>query len=398
MKNPPEEKLLIALTANRINQACSIIKTTPPDYPWLLQLAAKHKLHGIVAQRLLDLAKICDVDLPKADIKASLQLAVALNLQLKAGFLSIKEILKKLQVDFLLIKGFALDSSPLRAMNDIDILIQENDLKQVFKAMTTAGCTYVGSGVMSKKEFADPFSTLHWNNQFQFITPRTSTHVEIHTALFERDRIRLERLDRFLDRVDLFRAGCRYSADLDCNVPSPEANLALLCIHSTTKRSPAHNTYILRHALDLWSLLEEGIDMNRFINLCREWDIGYYACTAFRLSAIALTLPEIESMAAQLEPLLNKRERLLSQLHLNCYRGPGDAPFLRRKIFALFMPLAIAGGLKKGLSWYRKLLFPPVWYQEERYGITRNSPFFFLSYIYGPFVFIWRSLWGEKRI
>ena len=183
-----------------------------------------------------------------------------------------------------------------------------------------------------------------------------------------------------------FREHPRWDADLGCFIPSAEAVLALLCMHSATKRSPAHNTYILRHAYDIAGMLQQDLDMERFLFLCREWEIEYYARTAFRLTALSMGIQQPLEPAALLESGLSSRQRRLSGIHLKCFQGLGTASFFYRKVYALYMPSAIGGSFRKALQWYWQLIFPTLWQQRARFGIRRNSPAVFLTYLYGPFI------------
>ena len=149
-------------------------------------MAARHMLDGVIAQRLRELQKYCPECPINTDQFTNMQTAVAVNLRLRAELSRVITVLKHAEIDFLLIKGFALDVSPLRVMNDIDLLIHDNQLERAFAAMTAAGYRYMGSGVMSEEEIRDPFSTLDWNNQFQFESPAYPVGIEIHTALFEK--------------------------------------------------------------------------------------------------------------------------------------------------------------------------------------------------------------------
>ncbi|TVR58252.1 MAG: hypothetical protein EA426_10530, partial [Spirochaetaceae bacterium] len=209
--------------------------------------------------------------------------------------------------------------------------------------------------------------------------------VELHINLFERDRIRLERLDRLLDSVDVFWEAARRDRDLGCLVPSREASLALLCVHSATKRSPAHNTYILRHAYDIVHVLTGGIDQDRFLVLCRNWGICYFAVVSLRLAARALGHDAPERCAASLERELTAAERHLVDVHLACFRGLGRASTFHRARYTILMPFAIGGGFLKGLRWYLAFLFPPLWHQEQRFGVKRTSPLILGTYLVGPF-------------
>lgn len=387
------EKLIIALLKYDEDVAAQLLDEGQIDPQKLLQLSNRHMILPMILHNLSTLKiKNKTRDEILSNQGDQITRAAALHIQLRYELKLVSDILKKEGIDFMLIKGFALDKSPMRQMSDIDLLIEEEDLTLVFTALKESGYRYIGSGVMSQREINEPFKTLHWNNQFQFKSPISPVHIEIHINLFERDRIRLEKLDSLLAKTDLFRENRVWDEELKCYIPSKEASLALLCVHSTTKRSPAHNTYIMRHGYNLASLIKSGIDMERFLQLCSEWKIEYYAYTAFRLTAMILNENKIIEPVAPLEKELTKRQKHLSDVHINCFKGLGDASLLQRKRYALHMPGAIGGKFRKTLTWYRQQLFPPLYSQESRFGVSKESPAIFFTYVYGPVLHAFRLL------
>ena len=386
------ERLIVALLKNDSAGAGRLADGGKIRPEKVLRLADRHMLGAIVCDRLSRLRP------ELAEAGNMVRAAAAVNMRLRYELKLAADLFRAANIDFLLIKGFAVDKSPLRRTNDIDILIREQDLTESFAALEKAGYRYTGSGVMSEKEITEPLDTLGWNNQFQFQSPVNPVNIEVHTNLFERDRIRLENLDRLLDNVNVFWEGKVWDGEIGCFTPSPEATLALLCVHATTKRSPAHNTFILRHAYDIAGLFRKELDTERFLYLCREWGLEYYACTALRLTALCLDIEgEPLRIAASLEPALTSRQLRLSKVHLRCYRGLGHASFFYRKFYAILMPPAIGGGFRKAISWYRQEIFPPVWLQESRFGVKRTSPAIFLTYLYGPFVRLFSLLADRSR-
>jgi hypothetical protein len=387
------ERLIPALLKDNRSEAQKILDSGTASLSEVMRLAERHMVDVIILKQLARLrlnGAAASSFIP--EYAERLREAAALHVRLRYELKQAARTLRQAGIDVLHIKGFAIDRSPLRRMNDIDLLIRARDLDSAFSTLEQAGYRYMGSGVMSEKEIRKPFSTLEWNNQFQFESPTSPVSVEIHTNLFERDRIRLENLDTLLDGVALFWEGRVWDEELACFIPSAEASLALLCMHSTTKRSPAHNTYVLRHAYDIWNICQQAFNGERFRFLCRQWEIQYYAYTALRLSALSLGIEQLDEAASALEPALTSRQRSLSDLHLKCFRGLGHASFLYRKIYTLRMPTAIGGGLRKALAWYRRAVFPPLYRQEQLFGIRRSSPAIYLTYLYGPFLRIYELI------
>jgi hypothetical protein len=325
--------------------------------------------------------------------------AMAVNMQVRREIQVLAGVLDDAGVEFLILKGPAVTKDPLRRFNDLDILIREENLALAIAALEAAGYRYRGSNVLNQRERESPFQSSSWNNQFPYQSPRSKLCVEVHTNLFERDRIRLEGLGRLLDGVDLFWEGRVWDAELRCYLPARECTLALLCVHSALKRSPAHNTYVLRHAYDIVQLLASGVDIDRFVHLCTTWAIEYYACVSLRLADILFDSPSLEPLIDRLENALTPRQAQLADIHLRCFRGLGDASLIHRYRYALLMPLAIGGGGRKNVRWYRELLLPPRWSQETRHGVSRSSIAIALTYLYGPFVRllrVWRRQKGRR--
>ncbi len=367
------------------------------DLDGLLRLAERHMVSALVLQRLVGLRLQPDLRARVAPVAEQAILRVmAANALVRQELRRLSKLFGRAGVSFVHIKGLAIDRSPVRITNDLDVLIRREDLERARAALERDGYRYVGSEVISEKEKQRWEKQLTWNNQFQFRSPHGGLTVEVHINLFERDRIRLENLGRLLDSVDEFRQESSFDDELGCLIPSLEASLALLCVHSATKRSPALNTYILRHGYEIVHALQKGIDEARFVELCRSWAIGYYAYVSLRIAAESLGSTEAAATARRLEPLLTRRQQRLAEIHCRCYRGLGRASLVHRARYTLYMPFAIGGGLAKSLLWYWRALFPPLWYQEELFGISRSSPAIYLTYLAGPFVRLYSILTARR--
>jgi hypothetical protein len=382
-----EERLIIALLKGDDTTALDIVENTTLNTRKLVSMADQHMVFPLILDRFFRLpTKIIAPEELFPEGRRIIIAAAAVNMRLRSELSLSTRLLEKEGISFLLIKGFAIDKNPLRKTNDIDILIHRADLHRTVTLLEKVGYRYTGSGVLSAKERLNPFGTIDWNNQFQFEVPSGGVSLEVHTNLFERDRIRLEKLDKFLDNVDLFWKESRLDEELGCNIPSPEATLALLCVHSSTKRSPAYNTYIARHAYDILQTLKHGVDQSRFISLCTSWGLEYYAYTALCLTSLCLNTKTPLNTTAQLENLLSKRCKRLADVHRKCFRGLGNASYFYRMLFTILMPMAIGGSFRKILRHYRQIAFPPLWKQENRFGVRRDSAAIYLTYLYGPFV------------
>lgn len=363
------------------------------DLNTLVSLSERHMIAPLILKRLsvLDLSEVLREQ--SAVYARHLRLIVGiLDVSRRSELQHLSAAFARASIAFLLIKGYAIDKSPFRQMKDLDVLIHPEDLNAAFVTLQKAGYHYVGSGVLSEKEKQNVEQQLKWNNQFQFRSPHCGLTIEVHIALFERDRIRLENLSSLLARPDLFWERSEWDEELGCTVPSIEATLALLCVHSATKRSPAHNTYILRHSCDIVTVLRRGVDHHRFMYLCTTWDIAYYCYVALSLTVLSLETDEPQPLIDRLSPILTRRNRRLADIHCRCFRGLGNASQLHRLHYNLYMPFVIGGGPRRALAWYGRMIAPPRWKQEQRFNVSRYSRFIWLTYLYGPLLRIWRAV------
>jgi len=277
----------------------------------------------------------------------------------------------------------------------LDVLVKNDEIDKIFEVLEKENYKYVGSNVLSKKELNNPKLQYKWNNQFQFKVPNDNIVIEVHTNLFERDRIRLEDLSSLLDNVDVFWKNKKWDNDLQCFLPSIEATLALLCVHTATKRSPSANTFILRQTFDILCILNKDLNYKYFKELCRIWHIEYYVYFSLLLTFNIFNKENCTSLLYYFEKELTSSKKLLAAVHLRSFRGLGNASLFYRKVYAFLMPFVIGNGFYKSIKWYLKVLFPPIWNQEKKFGIKRTSPLIYLTYIYGPFIQLYLLITGK---
>lgn len=397
-----EEAVIVELAANRLTKAQMVVDTCPIDLELIIGLAERHRVSAKVLQRL------SSINLPEqlrqpavAAAQQIIMLTMASNRQIRLELKDVAKALRESEIDFLVIKGMAIDDSDVRRTSDLDILIHEQDLSQAFSCLKAAEYRYVPSDRLKKVEVLDPTKQLRWNHEFKFLSRNSDLSVEIHTNLLERNRVRLEGIADFLDNSGLFWEQKEWNRQLGCYIPSPEASLALLCMHSATKRSPANDTYILRHAHDILLLLERGIDDERFLNLCDSWSIDYFAYVGLYLARISMDSDLPQKLVTTIRARLPRSSLRLGEIHIRCYRGLGTSSPYYRFLYSLLMPFAIGGGIGKSITWYFRALFPTRRNQEIRYGIHRNSPLILTTYVFGPIARLWSAiLWlveGRRR-
>ncbi|TVR53595.1 MAG: hypothetical protein EA426_17810, partial [Spirochaetaceae bacterium] len=124
-----EDNLIVALAAGDTERALHLLETCPIDLTILLETAGRHMISTIVLQRLAALSLPEDL---KSEVAAAARHAVVSALASSAAIRKelhrLAELLEPAGIEFMLIKGFAIDKNPLRRMNDIDILIRRSEL------------------------------------------------------------------------------------------------------------------------------------------------------------------------------------------------------------------------------------------------------------------------------
>lgn len=379
-----EQSLILTLLQNSISETPAAPDITDIDYQLLNELINEHKIAPTIYKELLALD---NKELPeeiRTLAKNTVTTSMVIHTHVRQKLRELSGLFSEKGVEFILLKGFAIDMSPLRQMSDLDVLIHEDEIDRVFKILEAEGYQYVGSFVLSEKEKKNPRDQYRWNNQYQFQMPQSQLVVEIHTNLFERDRIRTEKLDNLLDRVDLFWEKKNWDEALHCYVPTKEASLAVLCMHSAVKYSPAMNIFRLRQSYDIVKMLNTGIDSEYFFSLCHSWKIEYYAFFSIKLASRIFKNQAAEEIVDRIEGNLRRSEKFLARVHLKCYKNIEETAYLYRTIYKLCMPFIIGDGFRKALRWYKECLFPPIYIQERKYGIKRTSPLIYLTYVYGP--------------
>src|SRR6056297_1011266 len=223
-KSPPEEVLTISLLLDNIVISKEIANSNALDFSRFFKLASKHKILPLICNKIITLNLIHELPAQYAQkVKNTIITATVVHTDFKEKLFTFSKIMKKNSIDFLVLKGFAIDKCPFRTMNDLDVLVKNDEIDKIFEVLEKENYKYVGSNVLSKKELNNPKLQYKWNNQFQFKVPNDNIVIEVHTNLFERDRIRLEDLSSLLDNVDVFWKNKKWDNDLQCFLPSIEA-------------------------------------------------------------------------------------------------------------------------------------------------------------------------------
>jgi hypothetical protein len=395
-----EERLVLALLNEDYEKAEVLLKNRETlSFLEFFNLADLHRILPLLLIRLID-------NFPHFLSEETLKVARLLILQQKtANKLHRRELfttaglLKEKGFDITLMKGLSYDPDETypRTYGDLDLLVEEEKIEEVISFLKEKGYTYTGSFILSHEEINNIKGQLSWNNQYPFNCPSSPQSVEIHTNLFERDRIRLEDLTTLLNKPELFKKNREWNKDLNCNLPSREASLMLLCLHCSLKRALYNNSFLLRHMSDLKILLNRGIDGEAFLALCTEAKVCYHALFTLKLYGI-IGKKHLPSWCGELEKALNHREMFLLNRHLKCMKNLDKSRFSARLIYNFTAPFIIGGNYKQKLTWLRNNIFPTKVEQEYRYfrfGFRKESPLIYLTYFIDPFYILWNFI---KRI
>ena len=123
------ERLIIALLNDNNIDAQKLIDSGRIEPEILFRLADRHMVSALVFDRISNLQmKGAMAEFFSMDDGRTVRTTVAVNMRLRVEMKLVAEILRNDRINFLLIKGFAIDKSHLRRMNDIDILIDGKHL------------------------------------------------------------------------------------------------------------------------------------------------------------------------------------------------------------------------------------------------------------------------------
>lgn len=392
-----EQNLLLAILNEHYDEATLIMENNQSlDYHLFLDLLVLHRINPLILDRMLKnrqipfpekYVKIAKLDILRNQAARKLrmrELIVTTSLLYENGF------------DITLLKGLSYDPDDRfqRVFRDVDILIDESKILKVIKLLQDRGYKYEGSHILSEREKEDIKGQLSWNNQYQFKCPQSQQSIEIHTNLFERDRIRFENLTFLLDHPEIFKEKRVWNESLRCHVPCPEASLLLLCLHCSLKRSLAENKFILRHISDMDILFLRGFDSSYYLNLCNKSQTTFHQAFSLNLYKIIKRKKDFY-LADVLAGQLTRKERKLMNYHLSCMENLFHSNRLKRIRYNLIAPFIIGGSPKQRFHWIVTTLFNRKVVQEHRYikyGIRRESPLIYLTYLINPLQTSWQFL------
>jgi hypothetical protein len=312
------------------------------------------------------------------------------NNMIKNEFFSIKTVLEKQDVDFVLMKGLSLDFSGIRTIGDLDILVREKDILVADRLVRGTGFEYAGDAMnllIKEEEKGDISRQLDWNNQFQYVNRKNRLLLELHTNLFERSRAYIFNLDPLLDNIEMFWENRTWNNSLGSYVFSRDDLLILMCLHTALKRSLYSNTFILRNLVDIGALIGPGIDWNVVLSRSRVLNVSSFIL--FSLS-LAVQLLEEEVPGAVMDTLRHdctRGEKYLVALHLKCYHDLESSWLVYTNLYKILASFVYQ---EKWLPRIKRLLllpvlFPPRSKMAEIYHITMTNPLIYCAYLAHPF-------------
>jgi hypothetical protein len=402
-----EDRLLLELCRSAPDGArvCVCASDGALDWERFVELAEAHQVAPLALERLLRLP----VSLPpedKEDLAAysreTIAATVIHNRALAVELRRILDVLVKHDIPTVLMKGLSLPDAEIRVMGDLDILVTDADLPRAIAALREIDYIYVGhilNRELTEGERLDLDLQRRWNNQYQLHHEPTGTLLELHTNLFERERVFTVNLDALLDRIDLFRQAARWDDTLGCRVFSAEHALLLMCLHVAIKRSPANNMFCLRNLVDIDRLAAADVDWQRFTEAVIALRVAPFVSFSLRLARQLLGTEVPEQVARSLWRACTPAQRLLVRIHAKSVQTlAASAPF-SAALYRILSPFIFQARVRDRLMWLFliPILFPPRWKMSQKFGIREDSPLIYAAYLLNPFRWLFLLLRGGPR-
>lgn len=304
--------------------------------------------------------------------------------------IKIAGILKRNNIETILMKGESLNFSRLRQSRDIDIMVREEKLIKSIDILSGRGYRYIGDTInflLNSDEKKDLSLQLKWNNQYQMLNEETGIMIELHTNVFERDRVYSIILNSLLDSIDSFWENRKWNSEIGIYEFSTEDKLLLMCMHNAIKRSPASNKFILRNLVDIENLIEKKPDWNIFINRVKKSKICSYINYSLSLTSILLDAEAPLFVQNELKENLSEKELFIEKVHLFSFQSLERSSILFSNLYKMVAPFIYHSPLKIKLKnlFLFPVFFPPKWRMGHIYNVKDNNPIIYLSYFLNPF-------------
>jgi hypothetical protein len=304
-------------------------------------------------------------------------------------------MLESASISPVVLKGASLALGKPRDAGDVDLLIPVASLLEAISLLEAAGYAYQGydrNMHIRRSEYRDWERLARWSNQFEFSEPDTGTLIELHTAFFETERVYAEDLSTLRSSMGEFVEASVVDADTGYRFLSLEDRVLLLALHAGLKRAPVNKEFILRHLLDVRSLIDAGLDWERLELRAFRFGAAHHLVFLLRLyeSIAGPCAPPryIEAIEAKLSP----RMLWLLRLHRRCLLSLDSYDSFAIFKYKLLSPFILRGTLRARLRsiLFFPLLFPPHYTLANIYGLHPRSPLTFVCYLLEPVRFLYR--------
>ncbi|MBP7735421.1 MAG: nucleotidyltransferase family protein [Spirochaetes bacterium] len=387
-----EDILIVELCKKRKNIALieNILQNSKINLGRFLSKVDKHLVKPVV---LSELVKYHLPEPMKSEISAAAKEAVLntvlLNQMILKECTRIQTALADHGIECVLIKGLSLDFTGLRTVGDIDILVREKDLLAANKLVTLVDYNYVGdimNPLVRKEEKKNIALQMDWNNQFQYYNKKNALLLELHTNFFERSRVYEFDLDGLLNNINIFWDKRLWNEKLRSFVLCNEDLLLLMCLHTALKRAPYSNQFVMRNALDIADLIQQGIDWDRVLMISGQLGVSSFVLFSLKLSRRLLDLEVPEHIITDLNGQCTSGQRLCVTIHLGCFHDLVSSWFICTRLYKLLAPFVYQ---KKWMPRLKgilliDLLFPPKRTMASFFKLKWDNPFVYATYLLNP--------------
>jgi hypothetical protein len=233
-------------------------------------------------------------------------------------------LLKSGGISPIVLKGESLSLGNLRDAGDVDILISEASLLDAISILESAGYSYRGfdrNQYIRKSEYRAWKRLARWSVQFEFSEPESGILFELHTAFFETARIYDEDFSLLRAAIDEFAAASVVDQGTGLSFLALEDRAILLALHVGVKRSPSKQSFILRHLLDLRTLIDAGLNWSMVERRAFHYSVAHHVLLLLRLHELITESRELEPVAERIAARLPRRFVNLVHLHVACLIG-----------------------------------------------------------------------------
>jgi hypothetical protein len=382
----------------------------------LVKITRLHRVSALVLDRLLRLPL---PDIARAVLQGEGRRRIASvihdNLVFKSELTRILSKLRTGEIDVILLKGLSLNSSGLREMGDIDLMVPETQVADAIdRLLEIDGYCYRRMGKdgpdataifrqrLSEAERRRVHAQLSWNNEFQLFNSANAVLVELHHKVFqirERDWGFLERIDGIIRGTPLFWQDRREDPELGCSVLSPVHSALLACLRNAIKHPPAGNAFRLSNLVDIDTLAAAGIPWPLFVRDCLWLEVAPFVLFSLTLARKLLDTPIPQWVLREIKAACTQRHLRALSIHRRCVVSLGPSSVLYSRLYKALSPWVFGGSFIQRLRW---LFLIPEWLPSRArmtlfFGLPKDSPWMVLAYLMNPVRWILRLLGSRIR-